>query len=120
MKHRKLIWISFGFLAFGLVLVVAIYLWSARIPERWQEISAGMKRDEVETFLGAPQTTTATDRDVWIIDRPIGTWELLVSYHNDSTFRFAHLNFKSAFPGKYDRARNYGWTDPPYHVRTGN
>ena len=120
MKSRKVVAIAFALLVFGLVIVVAVYLWSARIPERWQELSAGMTRSEVESFLGSPRTSSERGRDVWITERPIGIWTLLVSYHDDRTFRSAHLNFKSPLLGEYDRARNYGWTDPPYHVRAAN
>ena len=108
MKSRKVTAIVVGLPAVGLMLLIAIYLWSARIPEPWQQLSAGMNRSDIESFLGSPRTKIERDRDVWIIDRPIGIWTLLVSYHDDGTFRLAHLDFKSAFPREFDRARNYG------------
>ena len=120
MIEKRIIRLIFGLLAGVLVLLSALYIWSAQIPDRWQKITSGMKQDDVATFLGTRPTTTEDDRDVWMIERPIGRWELLVSYHEDGDFLSAHINFRNPLGSGNDRTRNYTWTSPPYHVRAQN
>jgi hypothetical protein len=100
---------------------VIVYLWSARVPSRWQELSASMDRNDVAEFLANPSAKTARlpdGRDSWRIDRPIGDWLLLVSYNRDGSFNGAHLRYSSPVGGEYDRARNYTEHDAPYSIRS--
>ena len=122
MKKARRKWII---ILSALILVPAsvyfgVFLYSARIPDHWQELTAGMTRTEVADFLADPSTTltpNSGDEDAFWIKRPIGDWLLLVRYNEDESFRAAHLRYASPIFGKYSRARNYNERDDPYHVR---
>ena len=97
----------------------ALFLFSARIPDRWQELTAGMSREEVREFLTHPSTTVAREsdrQDAFRVKRLIGDWLLLVSYYEGS-FSSAHLRYSSPIWGEYTRARNYTDWDDDYDVR---
>lgn len=98
-----------------------VFLYSARIPEHWQELTAGMTRTEVADLLAARSTMVTRDpdgEDAFRIRRPIGDWLLLVRYNDDESFHSAHLRYSSLILGEYSRARNYDERDDPYHVRS--
>jgi hypothetical protein len=116
-KRRQIILVVVATIGFPLIAFVAVYLWSARIPDRWQEIAPGMARDQVATFIGTSPDFNEDGRDNWQIVRPIGEWNLLISYNEDGTFSSAHLSYSNPVFGKYDRARNYNQYDAHYEVR---
>ena len=78
----------------------------------------GMTRNQVADFIGdSPSRSESGREDEWRIDRPIGGWNLFVSYNEDGTFSDAHLRYSSPIFGKHDRARNYTQHDAPYEIR---
>jgi hypothetical protein len=100
---------------------LGVFLYSARIPDHWQELSAGMTRFEVAEFLADRSTTVTRDSggcDEFRIKRPIGDWLLLVQYNDDETFHLAHLRFSSPVLGEHSRERRYNERDAPYPVRS--
>jgi hypothetical protein len=122
MKKAKRRWIIIlCFFIFALPSICfGVFLYSARIPDHWQELTAGMTRSEVAKFLADPSTTVthdSDDEDAFRIKRPIRDWLLLVRYNEDESFRGAHLRYSSPIFGEYSRARNYNERDDPYHVR---
>jgi hypothetical protein len=119
-SKRNWILLGVGLTLVPLIGTLIIFLLSARIPNRWQELAAGMNRSQIAEFLAndsAETTREATGRDAWRIKRPIGDWLLLVSYNADDSFHFAHLRYASPILGEYTRARNYGEKDDPYPIR---
>ena len=123
MKTSKRRWITIlGLFVFVPASVYfGVFLFSARIPDRWQELIAGMTRAEVAGFLASESTTVDRDSnggDAFRIKRPIGEWLLLVRYNDDESFHSAHLRYSSPVLGEYTRARNYDERDDPYLVRS--
>jgi len=107
-------------LTLPLIVFGTLFLLSAKIPDRWQEITGTMDRTDVAAFLESDSAETSTDsdgRDVRRIKRPIGDWLLLISYNDDDSFRHAHLRYSSPVFGEHTRARNYSESDDPYPIR---
>ncbi|GAA5496387.1 hypothetical protein Rhal01_02570 [Rubritalea halochordaticola] len=108
------------FRLFGLLILLCVIAYavtffvSAQIPERWQELSSGMKREDVKQWITPTGDTLyqpSHGQDTWLLDRPIGQWKLIVSYNEDDTFNRASLLYSSPLFGEYTRARHYAEYD---------
>ena len=118
--RRRLIALSIALVFKGpMIAFLTIFALSARIPNRWQEVTAGMKRNEIAKFLACATSASSHRRggsDEWRIMRFFGDWLLIVGYNTDDSFNHAHLRYSTPLFGEYTRARNYSMRDETYDV----